>query len=105
MRRGLFGLILLLIAGCSFFFNPTYESDEGKESVNKCRTAQRDCLDGQWYDSDCSELVAECLESCEKQEKRVEGILVPKFTVRRGGRRVSACSLDVVYISEMQKYG
>jgi hypothetical protein len=49
--------------------------------------------------------VAECLESCEKQEKRVEGILVPKFTVRRGGRRVSACSLDVVDISEMQKYG
>lgn len=73
MRRGLFGLILLLIAGCSFFLNPTYESDEGKEGVQKCRTEQQDCLDGKWYDSECSELVAESLESCEEKEKRLRG--------------------------------
>ena len=55
-----------VIAGCSFFFNPTYESDEGKVCVKECRTEQQDCLDGQWCDS-------ECLESCEEQAKRVRG--------------------------------
>ena len=71
MRRGLFGLVLLLIASCSFLFNPTYESDEGKECVMKCRTEQQDCLDGQYYDSYCSESLSECLESCEEQERKV----------------------------------
>ncbi|MDH3557039.1 MAG: hypothetical protein OEV18_18170 [Deltaproteobacteria bacterium] len=87
MRRGLSGLILLLIliTSCSFPFNPRYESDEGKECVKKCRTEQQDCLDGQWYDSYSSEFVAECLESCEEQERRVKGIQASKSTVRGGG--------------------
>ncbi|MDH3929518.1 MAG: hypothetical protein OEV22_16415, partial [Deltaproteobacteria bacterium] len=53
--------------------------------MKKCRTEQQDCLDGQWYDSYSSEFVAECLESCEEQERRVKGIQASKSTVRGGG--------------------